>query len=305
MNRNFLSNWIDQVGGRHKNNHNLHPISNALNYEKNLSLGDCILEEIFPHLLVYSSMATIENNEKMWTATSMLVRLLQTFTNNLVVLQNEIPAGVLGGRDALKEFYKNPTSDFFFNTTVNEVMDTGLYVATSKTRFADLLDKMRITGRDFAIIENNSGNFSTISARRLLEAGILSRSDIKLSDVPYRPVITFTKDSRIGDIIKLMIDNNAEFLVLENTSKFIDSQIIFEKIANDYSYLDGTNNFLDLNGGCLKLKNVSIISQNTKIPEICKIMLNATHSIVMTSDRVLTPWDVVSSLHTRDLRNNC
>jgi len=267
----------------------------SIGNQKNLHLNECTVEDILPHLLVYSSMATIGSKEKMWIATSMLVRFLETFTNNLVVMENDIPVGMLGGQEVIKEFSKNPDHSFFSDLTVQNVMNKNLYVASPRTRVNDLLKKMQHIRRDFALIQNEDGDYSTVSARRLLEVGVLCDTRMKVSDMPLKLIPTFNRDDTIGTIITQMIQNETEILILENTPQFVNPQIIFEKII-ELNYLENVNNFLDLKSTTLNLKNGKIISENTMIPDMCKIMLGMKHSFVMTLNNVLTPWDLIMAL---------
>ncbi len=262
---------------------------------RNLYLNECTIEDILPHLLVYSSMATIGSKEKIWIATSMLARFLETFTNNLVVMENDIPVGMLGSQEVIGEFLKHPTYSFFSDHTVHQVMNKDLYIASPNTKVNDLLRKMKHIQRDFALIQNQDGDYSTISARRLLEVGTLCDTQMKVSDIPTKSILTFNREDTIGTIITQMIQNNTEILILENTPRFVNPQIIFEKIV-ELNYLEGIDNFLDLKVTSLNLKNGKIISENTTIPEMCKAMLTMKHSFVMTLNNVLTPWDLILSL---------
>lgn len=267
----------------------------SIDNQKNLRLNECTIEDILPHLLVYSSMATIESKEKIWIATSMLVRFLETFTNNLVAMENDIPVGMLGGQEVIKEFSKNPDHSFFSDLAVQDVMNRNLYVASPTTKVNDLLKKMQHVQRDFALVQNEDGEYSTVSARRLLEVGVLCNTRMKVSDMPLRSIPTFNRDDTIGTIITQMIQNETEILILENTPQFVNPQIIFEKII-ELNYLEGIDNFLDLKSTTLNLKNGKIISENTMIPDMCKIMLSMKHSFVMTLNNVLTPWDIIMAL---------
>jgi len=267
----------------------------SINNQKNLRLNECTVEDNLPHLLVYSSMATIESKEKMWIATSMLVRFLETLTNNLVVMENDLPVGMLGGQEVIKEFSKNPDYSFFSDLTVQNVMNKNLHVASPSTKVNDLLKKMQHIRRDFALIQNEDGDYSTVSARRLLEVGVLCDTRMKVSDMPLKLIPTFNRDDTIGTIITQMIQNETEILILENTPQFVNPQIIFEKII-ELNYLENVNNFLDLKSTTLNLKNGKIISENTMIPDMCKIMLGMKHSFIMTLNNVLTPWDLIMAL---------
>lgn len=258
-------------------------------------LNQCTVEEILPHLLVNSSMATIESKEKVWVAASMLVRFLTSFTNNLVVMESGTPIGMLGSREVLQGLHNNPTHNFFSEHYVNEIMSKELYTTSPKTRVFDLLRKMSQHGRDFALVQTTEGEFSTISARRLLEVGILCDTRIRVSDVPSKKIITFQREDNIEFIIMAMLNNNTDILVLEHTPFFVTPQIIFEKIA-ELNYLDGVDNFLDSKVSTLRMKSGLVISDTTTVPEMCKIMLSMRHTFVMTQNNVLTPWDIISTL---------
>ena len=256
-------------------------------------LNHCTIEEILPHLLVYSSMATIESKEKVWVATSMLVRFLATHTNNLVVMESDSPVGMIGSKEVLQGLYSNPTHDFFVEQSVHDVMSDNIEKASPKMRVYDLLKKMN--DRDFALIQTTDGEFSTISARRLLEVGILCDTRIKVSDMPSKKVVTFQKEDSIGFLIGEMLRNNTDVVILEHTPLFVTPQTIFEKIS-ELNYLDGIEDFLESKVNTLNLKTGRIISDNITVPEMCKIMLGMKNAFVMTQNNVLTPWDLITTL---------
>ncbi|SRR5579875_568331 len=284
---------LQRNGGRDTSRR--HFLFSSSDNKADLFLRDCTIEQILPHLLVYSSMASIGLKERMWVATSMLSRFLQTFTNNLVVMEGDAPVGMLGGREVLKAFSKNPTRSFFFSSGVEDVMNRQLYIASPKTKVSDLLKKMQQIQRDFALVKNDDGNYSTISARRLLEVAILCATHMKVSDMPTRSIPTFGRDDTIGTIVTKMVRDGTEIMILENTPQFVNPHIIFEKILQ-LNYLENIENFFDMKAITLNLRNGKIISENTTIPEMCKIMLGMKHTFVMTSRNVLTPWDLVFAL---------
>lgn len=258
-------------------------------------LNYCTIEEILPHLLVYSSMATIESKEKVWVATSMLIRFLATHTNNLVAIENDMPVGMIGSREVLQGMYSNPTHEFFAEQTVNSIMNKSLEMVSAKMRVYDLLKKMNDTRRDFALVQTTDGEFSTISARRLLEVGILCDTRIKIADMPSKKVITFQKEDNIGFIISEMLRNNTDVIILEKTPSFVTTQTIFEKIS-ELNYLDDVDDFLEYKANTLNLKTGRIISDNITVPEMCKIMLGMKNAFIMTQNNVLTPWDLITTL---------
>lgn len=258
-------------------------------------LNQCTIEEILPHLLVNSSMATIGSKERNWVATSMLVRFLSSYTNNLVVMDSNTPVGMIGSRELLHGIYENPSHSFFSEHFVHELMNQNLDLTSPKTRVYDLLKKMNYLGRDFALIQTTTGEFSTISARRLLEVGILCDTTIKVSDMSSKKIVTFQKEDTIGFLIREMLRNKTDVIVLEHTPQFVTPQIIFEKIS-ELNYLADVDNFLDLTISVLNLKNGRIIPDNITVPELCKIMLSMKNAFVLTQNNVLTPWDLITTL---------
>ena len=258
-------------------------------------LSHCTVEEILPHLIVNSSMATIESKEKTWVGTSMLMRFLSSFTNNLVVMESGTPVGILGSREILQGIYNNPKNDFFTEHIVSEVMNKEFHMTSPKTKVFDLLKKMNRYGRDFALVQTTDNEYSTISARRLLEVGILCDTEVKVSDIPSKKIATFQKEDTIEFLINQMLKKNTDILVLEQTPFFVTPRTIFEKII-ELNYLDGVDDFLYSKASVLHMRTGCIISDNITVPEMCKIMLSKRHTFVMTQDNVLTPWDLIITL---------
>jgi len=293
MNNKFLAGLQNKIHGKINSQNNKNEILfSPLTLGKNLN--QCTIEEIMPHLLVYSSMATIGSNEKVWVATSMLVRFLASHTNNLVVMESENPVGMIGSKEVLQGLHDNPTHEFFSEDAVHEIMNKNFDTISPKTRVYDLLHKMNFHGRDFALVQTTNGEFSTISARRLLEVGILCDTRIKVSDMPSKKIVTFQKEDTIDFLIRAMLKNNTDVVILEHTPLFVTPQIIFEKIS-ELNYLDGIDNFLDSKISTLNLKSGRIIPDNITIPEMCKIMLSMKNAFVMTQNNVLTPWDLITT----------
>lgn len=293
MNLRFFSDLQNKFQGKMKTpNKNNEIFFSPETFGKNLN--QCTVEDIMPHLLVNSSMATIENKEKVWVATSMLVRFLASYTNNLVVMESDTPVGMIGSKEVLHGLYENPTHEFFLEHSVHEVMNKVLDIISPRTRVDDLLNKMNHLGRDFALIQTTDGKFSTISARRLLEVGLLCDTRIKVSDMPSKKIVTFQKGDTIEFLIREMLQNNTDVIILEHTPLFVTPQIIFEKIS-ELNYLDGIDNFLDSKISILNLKSGRIIPDNITVPEMCKIMLSMKNAFVMTQNNVLTPWDLITA----------
>lgn len=267
----------------------------SINTGKNLGLQECLFDDLLPRTLVSSPISSIENIDNVWIACSMLSRVSDT-TNNLVVLQNQFPLGILGGKEILAGLLKNPTPYYFHDILAEEIMNRRFYLDTRDAKLDKILEQMRKTKSDFIILQNSKHSFSAISLREILEVGTLCKSNIEISDLPEKKIKNFQRDDPVEDIIKSLIQDNIEFLLLENESLFIDSMTIIEKIVGDLKYLKNCNNFLDLNASIFKFESPKLIPNNLTLSEICQTMLSMKHPYVMTSNNLFTPKSILEIL---------
>ena len=269
----------------------------SINTGKNLGLQECLFDDLLPRTLVSSPISTIENTDNIWIACSMLSRISDT-TNNLVVLQTDFPLGILGGKEILKGLLNNPTPYYFHDILVEEIMNRKFYLDTRNAKLDKILEQMYKTQNEFTILQNSKQSFSAISIREILEVGALCKSNFEISDLPNKKITVFRRDDTVEDIIKLLIQDNTELLLLENESLIVDSMTIIEKIVGDLKYLKNCNNFLDLNTSIFKLESPKLIPNNLKLSEICQTMLSMKHPYVMTSNHLITPRSILEILST-------
>ena len=262
---------------------------------KNLALEECQFNEILPYSLATSPISSIEANDNLWIASSMLTRVSDT-TDNLVVIENEFPIGTLSIREVLRAVLKNPTPYLFHDSKVSQIMNRKFYLDIRKTKLKKLFKQMKESKKSFAIIQNKENDFSAFTFREILEIGALCTTNVKASDLPESKIKIFKRDDNIEDIIRLLLNDETELLMLENESYFIDHLTILEKITGDLDYLQDIDNFLDLTASTFKLENPKLIPEKLPISEVCKTMLYMKHPFVMTSDRIITPNDMLKVL---------
>ncbi|HSD04972.1 MAG TPA: CBS domain-containing protein [Nitrosopumilaceae archaeon] len=268
-------------------------------YKKNRPVASYSLEELLPHSLFSSPAVSIRTIDTVSDAASLLAHNLEYFTSTLVVTKDELPVGMIGGADLLDAIIKNPK--FSDKTPINEIINNNLITVTKQTRLDELLKTWLQTKRAFAIIPNQYHGYSAISARKLLEIGALCKTNMKISNIPKKKIITFSKDHTIREVIIAMFENKTRKLILENTLSFISDRIITEKIIKEPKHLQNINTFLDMNVNVCKLENVKTVSNDLEIPEACKIMHDMLHPYLMTGDQVVSPWDIVLILGSKDL----
>jgi len=272
----------------------------SINTGKNLELQECLFDDLLPISLSSSPISSIESIDNVWIACSMLSRVSDT-TNNLVVLEKEYPLGIIGAREILHNLLKNPTPYYFHDVLAQEIMNRRFYLDTRNARLDKILEQMNKTKSEFTILQNTKHSFSAVSIREILEIGALCKTDFQASDLTDPKIKIFKRDDTVEDIIKSLMRDNTEVLVLENESLFIDPMTIIEKIAGDLNYLKDCNNFLDLNASIFKLHQPKLIPEKLSLSEICQTMLYMKHPYIMTSNKLLTPRNILEIL-SKDLR---
>ena len=269
----------------------------SINTGKNLELQECIFDDLLPYSLSSSPISSIENTDNIWITSSMLSRVYDT-TNNLVVLEKEFPIGIISAKEILRGLLKNPTPYYFHDILSQEIMNRKFYLDSRNIKLEKLLEQMQKTKNEFIILQNSKQSFSSVSIREILEIGALCKTNIDASDLPSQKVKIFRRDDTIEDLIKSLIHEKTEFLLLENESLFIDPMTIIEKIAGDLNFLKDCGNFLDLNASIFKLERPKLIPDKLSVSEICQIMLYMRHPYIMTSNQLLTPRSILQILNT-------
>jgi hypothetical protein len=171
-------------------------------------------------------------------------------------------------------------------------MEKRWLTVSKKTKLEELIEFWKNTRRAFAAIPNEFSDYSAISAKKLLEVGKKIKTNISISDLPEKKLVTFSKDATIGYVLNLMLVGNTRRLILENSDKFINDRIILEKISEELKYLQDVENFLDIPISEFKLEKIREISENLSIPEVSKIMYEMEHPCVIYRDKIITPWDI-------------
>ncbi len=233
------------------------------------------------------------------TSTGMLIHYLESFTDSLVVTEeNENPIGVIGGREIIENVFKNPSSEFFDNTTVEQITDKNLVILSDTTSLGELLEAWKKTRRAFSIIPNNLGGYSAISARKVLEIGTNCITDLTISELPKKEVVTFEQDSTIRDIIGLMLEKNTRKLVLKDTNYFISDRLLIQSIAQEFDFFRNVKFLEHKVEKSFKLEEIKKISKDVNLAELSKIMYTMVHPYVLYQDQVVTPWDICMALQS-------
>jgi predicted transcriptional regulator len=268
---------------------------------KKKPISQMSLFDLFGDSLTSSLCVNIEKGTKTWVATGMLVQQLESFTDSVVVRDNDKPVGIVGGKDVIAKLIDQPTSDLFYKTNVEDIMEKRWLTVSKKTKLEELIEFWKNTRRAFAAIPNEFSDYSAISAKKLLEIGKKIKTSISISDLPEKKLVTFSKDVTIGYILNLMLEKNTRRLVLENSNKFINDRIILEKISEELNCLQDVENFLDVPINEFNLEKIREISEDRSIPEISKIMYEMEHPCVIYRDKIITPWDICLILLSENL----
>ena len=152
------------------------------------------LKEIFGDSLTSSLCVNIEKGTETWVATGMLVQQLESFTDAVVVRENDKPVGIVGGKDIIVPLAENPNLDLFYNTKVEDIMEDCFPVISPESKLEELINFWKTTRRAFAAIPNEFSDYSAVSAKKMLEVGKKCKNDISISEMPEKKLITFSAD---------------------------------------------------------------------------------------------------------------
>ncbi|HXV67112.1 MAG TPA: hypothetical protein VD731_07810 [Nitrosopumilaceae archaeon] len=272
----------------------------SINTGKKLELQECLFDDLLPVSLSSSLISSIGSTDSVWIACSMLSRVSET-TNNLVVIENDYPLGIIGAKEILFNLLKNPTPYYFHDVLSQDIMNRKFYLDTRNARLDKVFEQMYKTKNEFIILQNSKHSFSTVSIREILEIGALCKTDYLASDLEDLKIRIFRRDDTVEEIIKSLVHDNAEILALENESQLIDPLTIIEKIAGDLNYLKDCNNFLELNASIFKLQHPKLIPDKLSFSEICQTMLFMKHPYLITSNKLVTPRNILEILR-KDLK---
>ena len=266
------------------------------------SLGDLSLEELFPQTLTDVSCPEIQKNREVWVATEMCAQYLESTIDAIVVRGDDNKlAGIVGGYDLLDAIRKNPTRDFQYTCAIEEIMFKDFLQVEKKTKFKDLMGKWKNTRRAFAVISNNSGGYSPISARKMLEIGIRYKTDMTVSSISKKKIITFQGDEPLNKILDLMFENKTRKLLLVNSNQFISDRTILEGISRMLKFQQNIDNFLDVPINQFTFDHIKVITEDLKFDKLCSVMNKMEHPYVIYKDIVVSPWDVCLSLMNENM----
>ncbi len=276
---------------------------------ENLPISSRTLDELFGNSLTSSLCVSSHRDTKMWVVTGMLAHHLESFTDSVVVrdsLEKEGQfgdhiIGIVGGKEIVENVILSPHSNLFDRTNVEDVMYKKIAIVTKQSKLFELLTNWQSTQRAFAIIPNELNDYSALSAKKLLEICMRVKTDMTVSELPKKKIVTFQKDAQIGEIMNLMLENKTRKLVLEDTSEFISDRIVVGQIAEDLKFLRGIDNFLSVPIKNFKLEKAKMFQNGLTIPEASKIMYEMEHPYLIFQDRVVSPFDVCMALLSEEL----
>jgi len=266
-----------------------------------MSLENRTLRELFPETLTYSLCIHIEKGKEVWVVAGMLAQYLESATDSVLVLDSGKPVGAIGGKEIMENLLKNPTSSLFYGTKVEDIMEPNPLIVTEDTKYKVLMEQWQKRGRAYAVIANEWGHYSAISAKKILGIGMRCKTNLSISDLPKKPPVTFKIDDTMGSIIKSMFENKTRKILLENSNKYINDRIIIETITEKMSHLKEMDYFLNVPANIIELEEARIIYNDLKIHEVSAMMFDMEHPYVIYKDWIVTPWDICKILLSKDI----
>lgn len=265
-----------------------------------MPISQYAMRDLLPTLLS-SPVVSVRVGDPVAEATNLLSHNLETFTDSLVVVDDDKPLGLVGGGDVLEGLLKTPTGAFFEKTRIKEIMSKDLVLVDKDATLAKLLNQWMKTTRAFAITQNQYGGYSAISARKLLEIGMSCKTNLEIKDISKKKIFTFRKDQTVKAAISTMFKNRTRKLILEDTSQFISDRIIIQKISQDLNCLHDIDDFLEMKCSEFRLDKAKEASGKILLEEASKMLYKMQSPYIIHEEGVLTPWDIIKSFGSESL----
>jgi CBS domain-containing protein len=266
-------------------------------YPTTCKICELTLEEIFSDSLTDTPCVYLNQEREVGVATEMCVQYLESSIDSIVIRDDEHnPIGIIGGYDLLNHIRENPTRDSQYQTKVKEIMFKDLLIVEKTTPFKDLMEKWMASRRAFAIIPNAFQGYSPISARKMLEIGIKCKTNVSISSMPKKKMITFQPDDSLRTIVDLMFEHKTRKLLLEYSNQFISDRLVLKKISELLKFYPDVDNLLDIPVNQVELEYVTVIKQDLDLNHLCRKMYKMNHPYVIYKDISVTPWDICNVL---------
>jgi len=267
-----------------------------------VSIRESTLGELFPERLSWTLCIHVDKGKEVWVVAGMLVQYLESATDSVIVRDEKgNPIGVIGGKEIMANLLENPTSSLFYETKVEDIMELNPITVSKDTKYEDLMKKWKERGRAYAIVANEWGFYSAISAQKILEIGKRCKTNLTIEDLPKKEIVTFKKSDTFDSVINSMFDNKSRKILLENSTKYLSDRLIIETITEKMKHLKETDNFLDKSVENVELEEAKVINKNLKINEVSDIMYDMAHPFVMYKDWLVTPWDICNVMLSPDV----
>ena len=262
-----------------------------------INISELTLKQIFSDSLTDTPCVYLNKEREVHIATEMCVQYLESSVDSIVIRDDEHkPLGMVGGYDLLKYIRANPNRDSQYDAKVKDAMSKNLLVVEKDMTFQNLMEKWCASRRAFAITPNAFQGYSPISARKMLEVGIKCKTDVSISSMPKKKLITFQPDDSLSKIVDLMFKHNTRKLLLEYSDQFISDRLILKEISKLLKFQPDVDNFLEVPINQLELENVTVIREDLGLDHLCAKMYEMEHPYVIYKDISVTPWDICNML---------
>ncbi|MFB5613822.1 MAG: CBS domain-containing protein [Candidatus Nitrosomaritimum yanchengensis] len=266
------------------------------------SIAELTLETLLSSSLTDTPCVYLNQEREVWVATEMCVQYLESSIDSIVIRNDDhTPVGIVGGYDLLNHIQKNPTRDFQYEHKVKEIMFEDLPIVEKETRFKDLMERWKLSRRAFAITPNSFQGYSPVSARKMLDVGIRCQSNLSISSMPKKNIVTFSLDDSLEKIIDLMFKHNTRKLMLEYSNQFISDRIILEEISKMLKFQLDVENFLEIPVSQVELEEVLVLKEDVSLNKLCLMMYKMEHPYVIYKDVSVSPWDICLTLLSDDV----
>lgn len=262
------------------------------------------LEQLFPDTLTDTNCVFVDKDKEIWLATEMCAQYLESVIDALVVQDDGKSIGIIGGYDILDHLRKNPMRDFQYLHKTQEIMFKDVPQVSNQTKLKDLMATWKNSRRAFAVIRNKFGSYSPVSARKMLEVGKRYKTDLSVSQMPKKKIVTFQGDEPLRDILDLMFENKTRKLLLGTSNQFISDRTIIEGLSRILKFKKDIDNLLDVPINEFTFDHIKVLTEDLPFDKLCKVMNRMEHPYVIYKDIIVSPWDICLALSSEGIHTS-
>lgn len=265
-------------------------------YDRDIPLTDCSVNDCIPYALRHVPVAFCKDDERVWYATDLLNRYLESHTDCILVTHEGRFSGILDGREWVANFLKFPTREFFLKSSGDIMSKESILQTEPNTKMSKVIETWKNLRRAVAVIYNHDSSLSPVSLRAVLGIIAISKTETRISEIKSKNAVVVNRDEPMKNILLRMLQKKVRRVIVEGTQNYTSDRLIIEHVVNDLHFLKNTEDVLENSLEDHNFARMVEIDKDIPLSELCKTLGALKHPCVTYHGNIITPWDIVETI---------